>query len=125
MSVSDQQRNTIREWAENCCEFCRIAESNRFVKFQIDHVIPIKHGGGDETINLCLACIKCNGYKGPNVAALDPNTGNATKLFNPRQQDWHNTSKLTMTQLYRVSLLKDVQRYLFCVSMIRSVLQSD
>lgn len=56
--------------------------------FQIDHIIPVKHGGTDETDNLCLACIKCNGYKGPNVAALDPLTGEATKLFDPRHQRW-------------------------------------
>jgi hypothetical protein len=35
-----------------------------------------------------LACYKCNGYKGSNVAALDPQTGDATKLFHPRQQRW-------------------------------------
>lgn len=26
MTVTAQQRRTIREWARNCCEFCRIAE---------------------------------------------------------------------------------------------------
>jgi len=57
-------------------------------RFQIDHIIPVKHGGRDDADNLCLACLKCNGYKGPNVAALDPETGEATKLFNARRQRW-------------------------------------
>jgi len=64
------------------------------VKFQIDHIIPIKHGGKDASDNLCLACSECNGYKGPNVAALDPLTQDATKLYNPRQQDWNDHFKI-------------------------------
>jgi hypothetical protein len=54
----------------------------------VDHIIATKHGGVDEDDNLCLACYKCNGYKGSNVAALDPLTGDATKLYDPRQQTW-------------------------------------
>lgn len=88
MSITRAQRRSIREMAQNCCEYCKLAEEDRFSTFQIDHIIPIKHGGSDDTSNLCLACLKCNGYKGPNVAALDPDTGDATKLFNPREQIW-------------------------------------
>lgn len=88
MSVTDNQRQFIREQAEDCCEYCRIAQANLFSKFQIDHIIPLKHGGLDDLDNLCLACLECNSYKGPNVASLDPDTGDATKLFNPRQQIW-------------------------------------
>lgn len=88
MAVSNEQRRKIRRLAGNCCEFCRIAEGDRLTKFQIDHIIPIKHGGEDIDDNLCLACLECNSYKGPNVAALDPLTRNATKLFDPRQQQW-------------------------------------
>ena len=88
MAITQAQRETIRETAGNCCEYCRVAQADRLSRFQIDHIIPIKHGGRDDTDNLCLACLKCNGYKGPNVAALDPATGEATKLYNPRQQIW-------------------------------------
>ncbi|GAB4511716.1 MAG: hypothetical protein OHK0046_10180 [Anaerolineae bacterium] len=88
MSISHEQRNHIRQLAGHCCEYCRLAEDSRLVKFQIDHIIPLKHSGTDETENLCLACLKCNSFKGANVAALDPETGEATKLYNPRQQQW-------------------------------------
>jgi hypothetical protein len=54
----------------------------------VDHIIATKHGGTDDDDNLCLACYKCNGYKGSNVAALDPLTGKATKLYDPRRQNW-------------------------------------
>ena len=59
-----------------------------FSKFHIDHIVALKHGGSDDDNNLCLACYKCNAYKGSNVAALDPVTGNPTRLYNPRQNKW-------------------------------------
>lgn len=88
MSITNEQRDLIHEQAGNCCEYCRVPQSDRLSKFQIDHIIPIKHGGSDDTENLSLACLKCNSFKGPNVAALDPETGDATKLYNPRRQEW-------------------------------------
>ncbi|MCA9331158.1 HNH endonuclease [Candidatus Saccharibacteria bacterium] len=90
MTITTSQRQQIRQQAGGCCEYCRVSEDDRLANFQIDHIIPIKHGGTDESENLCLACLKCNSFKGPNVAALDPNTGEATKLFNPRKQHWHD-----------------------------------
>lgn len=94
MSISQELKREIREIAENCCEYCRMAENDRASKFQIDHVIPVKHGGKDVRDNLCLACLKCNAYKGPNAAALDPQTGEATKLYSPRTQRWEEHFKI-------------------------------
>ena len=94
MSISKEQRSLVRERARNCCEYCRLSQSERLVRFYVDHIIPIKHGGPDDDDNLCLTCYKCNGYKGSNVAALDPMTGNATKLYNPRRQNWDDHFKI-------------------------------
>ena len=33
-------------------------------------------------------CSSCNSYKGPNIASLDPDTGDLTPLFNPRTDTW-------------------------------------
>lgn len=88
MSISSDQRRFVRERAGNCCEYCRVSQTVRLVSFQVDHIIAIKHGGTDATDNLCLACYECNGYKGSNVAAFDPLTRNATKLYDPRRQKW-------------------------------------
>ncbi|MCC6617261.1 MAG: HNH endonuclease [Anaerolineae bacterium] len=90
MSITGEQRQLVREAAGDCCEYCRVTEGDRYSRFQIDHIIPIKHGGSDDTENLCLACLKCNSFKGPNVAALDPSTGQATKLYHPRKQRWED-----------------------------------
>lgn len=96
MSVSGEQRDFVRKRANNCCEYCRVSESGRLSKFHVDHIIALKHDGTDDTDNLCLSCYKCNGYKGSNVAAIDPETGNATKLFNPRQQHWDDHFQINL-----------------------------
>jgi hypothetical protein len=88
MTLTAQQRQLVSERAGNCCEYCRVGEDDRLSTFHVDHIIALKHDGTDATDNLCLACYKCNGYKGPNVAALDPQTGTATGLYHPRQQQW-------------------------------------
>ncbi len=90
MAVSAQQRRTILARAGGCCEYCRIAEDVRYATFEIDHIIPLKHGGEDVDGNLCLACAPCNRFKGADVAAIDPLTNDATRLFNPRQQNWQD-----------------------------------
>jgi hypothetical protein len=38
--------------------------------------------------NLAWACFSCNLRKGPNIAGLDPQTGELTPLFNPRADGW-------------------------------------
>lgn len=40
-------------------------------------------------MNLALACVACNLHKGPNVAGLDPLSGELTELFNPRKHAWN------------------------------------
>lgn len=53
---------------------------------EIDHIIPQAEGGSDEEANLWLACPRCNGFKGSQTHAVDPDTQQLTRLFNPRQQ---------------------------------------
>lgn len=89
MSLSNKQKQTVRDRAGNCCEYCRLAEAGRLARFHVDHIIAKKHNGGDDDVNLCLACPKCNAYKSENVAALEPKTGEATKLYDARQQNWN------------------------------------
>ncbi|MBO0698732.1 MAG: HNH endonuclease [Zavarzinella sp.] len=82
-------RRRVRERAGNRCEYCRThQEDEPFVAYQIEHVIAIQHGGGDEEDNLALACSHCNLHKGPNLAGIDPATGRIEPLFHPRRQSW-------------------------------------
>lgn len=88
MTISSNLRRRVWERAGNCCEYCLLTQTGRLAQFHVDHVVAVKHGGSDTEDNLCLACPKCNGYKGSNIAGLDPQTGNTAKLYHPRQQDW-------------------------------------
>ena len=47
------------------------------------------HPGGPATVdNLCLACPGCNLHKSDRIAATDPDTGEAVRLFHPRRDRW-------------------------------------
>ena len=82
-------RRRIRQRAGNCCEYCRVRqEDDPFFSFHAEHILPRQHGGTDALANLALACYHCNRHKGPNLAALDPQTGQMTRLFNPRSDSW-------------------------------------
>lgn len=45
-------------------------------------------GGETTSENLALCCGRCNRHKGPNLTGIDPQTGNITRLFNPRTDRW-------------------------------------
>ena len=82
-------RTTVRLRAGHRREYCGLTQDQSpLAALQVEHIIPKKHGGGDDLENLALACIDCNLHKGPNIAGLDPETGALTALFHPRQQLW-------------------------------------
>lgn len=84
-----QVRKQVRTRAAVRCEYCGLHEDDSaLIGHQIEHIIPRKHGGSDDVENLALACVACNLYKGPNLSGLDPDTGELTPLFHPRQQIW-------------------------------------
>ncbi len=68
------------------CEYCRIPKFALPLPFQIDHIIAEKHGGETVEENLALACPHCNRFKGPNIAGVDPDTGETVRLFRKRQR---------------------------------------
>ncbi len=54
-----------------------------------EHISPECAGGLTEEKNLWLACSLCNSHKGSRTEHIDPVSGQAVKLFNPRQQVWN------------------------------------
>jgi hypothetical protein len=76
--------------AGNVCEYCHLPQSAYPVPFEIDHVIAKQHGGKTILSNLALACLHCNGHKGPNLSGIDWSTarGKLARLFNPRRHKW-------------------------------------
>jgi HNH endonuclease len=78
----------VRRRAHGRCEYCCLPQPASGIAFQIDHIIARHHKGRTAATNLALACVYCNGYKGPNISGLDPLTGKLTPLFNPRRHKW-------------------------------------
>jgi hypothetical protein len=70
------------------CEYCQLPSAFHPAPFQIDHIIARQHGGTAAVDNLALACIHCNRFKGPNIAGVDPDSGEIVRLFHPRRDTW-------------------------------------
>jgi hypothetical protein len=79
-----------RVWrrARDACEYCQIPQALYRSPFQIDHIIARQHGGRTLSTNLALSCYHCNLHKGPNIAGIDPVSGELTRLFHPRRDTW-------------------------------------
>lgn len=88
MTLSLETRDFVRRRAADACEYCRLPADASVLPHQIDHIIGRQHHGPDDVQNLCLACIRCNLKKGPNIASIDPQTDLVTALFHPRTQVW-------------------------------------
>src|SRR5947209_12875001 len=80
----------VRSSAPGRCEYCHVPEEPEGLRHVLDHVIARQHGGETSAGNLALCCGRCNRSKGPNVAGIDPDTGQLTRLFHPRQDRWHD-----------------------------------
>src|SRR5437764_1101067 len=78
----------IRLRAQDRCEYCHASQSLYPEKFPIDHIIARQHRGATVSENLCLCCLECNLRKGPNIAGVDPESGQIVPLFNPREDSW-------------------------------------
>lgn len=88
MDEALQQQVFLR--AGGICEYCRLPQRLTRLPFQIDHIIAEKHEGPTVLENLALACLHCNSYKGPCIAGRNRETGEVTRLFNPRTDNWQD-----------------------------------
>lgn len=85
---SARVRQQVRRRAGGRCEYCLIHEDDSYAAHQVDHILARKHGGTTSLSNLAFACMLCNRYKGSDIAAPDPATGEIVPLFHPRRQQW-------------------------------------
>jgi 5-methylcytosine-specific restriction endonuclease McrA len=92
--IPAELRRQVIERAGGCCEYCRMQIVDRLLPFEIDHIIAEKHGGTTDIDNLCVACYRCTSFKGSDIASADPETGNATYLYHPRQDRWQDHFQL-------------------------------
>lgn len=81
-------RRLVLARAGGKCEYCLRHESDSVLPHQPDHITSRRHQGETTAENLALACSICNLLKGPEVAGIDPLTGQAARIFNPRVDVW-------------------------------------
>lgn len=86
--IAKALRERVAAQARYRCGYCLTAESIVGTPMELDHIIPESLGGPTEEDNLWLACSLCNEHKGNRIAAPDPETGDAVRLFDPRHQVW-------------------------------------
>jgi hypothetical protein len=75
----------VHERAGSCCEYCQTQQAIIGQAMHVEHIDP---DGGDHPDNLCLSCPSCNLSKARAISAVDPETGEAATLYNPRTQVW-------------------------------------
>jgi hypothetical protein len=86
--ISAAIRQRVAEMARYRCGYCQTQQVVIGIPLHIEHIIPLAAGGTSDEENLWLACSVCNNYKGVQTHGLDPETDEASPLFNPRIQAW-------------------------------------
>lgn len=87
--TAEVRREVFRR-ASGRCEYCLIHQDDSASRHQVDHVIAVKHGGNATPGNLALSCLSCNRRKSSDIGAIDPESGEFVRLFDPRQQAWRD-----------------------------------
>ena len=80
--------NQVRQLSNHRCDYCHMPTAYDPLPFQVDHILAQQHGGLTVLDNLAWSCLHCNKHKGPNIAGIDPVTGQLVPLFHPRRQSW-------------------------------------
>ncbi len=93
-NISTETRQLVASRANFVCEYCLIAESDAYFKFQVEHIISRKHGGSSEPKNLALSCVFCNRYKGSDIATLALESDELIRFYNPRIDRWREHFRL-------------------------------
>jgi len=86
--MANELEQTVRARAAGRCEYCRMPESASRLRHVLDHIIARQHEGATTIDNLAPCCGRCNQFKGPNIAGIDPQSSQISRLFNPRVDVW-------------------------------------
>jgi hypothetical protein len=82
--IHEPLRRNVIQRADNRCEYCGLSQEGQEATFHVDHILPLAAGGKTEAENLALACVSCSLRKGARHLIVDPETGTAVRIFNPR-----------------------------------------
>jgi 5-methylcytosine-specific restriction endonuclease McrA len=90
--VSDEATPTLRASVQARAvhrrEYCLLHEDDAVMPHELDHIIASQHGGQTTLENFALSCWDRNHVKGPNLASVDPLTGEIVLLFRVPGGSW-------------------------------------
>lgn len=92
-------RQLVWDRAGACCEYCHLPQAALEQTLHVEHIVSRQHLGPTDESNLALACDRCNLYKGPNLTAIDPESGAVVMLFHPRRDVWETHFRLRGTRI--------------------------
>jgi len=87
-------RRAIWERADRRREYCLVHDDDGLLPHEPDHIVARQHHGPTRSENLALACFECNRFKGTNLSSVDPESGEVTLLFHPRNDRWEEHFRL-------------------------------
>jgi hypothetical protein len=102
--ISETVQALVRERARYLCEYCHASEKWQYVRFTVEHVVPLSLGGTNDLENLAIACFHCNRRKTNRLSVTDPQSGDEVPLFNPRQHRWQDHFTWSADGLFIVGL---------------------
>src|SRR5258708_33500215 len=88
MTVAADLVRLVETRAAGRCEYCQMHQALQGATFHVEHILPRSRGGESTAANLAWCCPSCNLHKSDRIEAIDPVTGNAARVFNPRGDDW-------------------------------------
>ena len=119
-------RRLVIERADNCCEYCKVSQEDRFLSYEVDHIIAEKHGGDSSENNLCWSCYICNGFKGSDIGSIDwEGTGQLTPLYHPRQQHWEDHFFIDGIEIIPLTAEGRVTIYLLHLNSVDTLIERD
>ena len=65
----------------------------------LEHIVPRNHGGGDDVVNLAVACAKCNALKGSRIDVLPSQDPKFLRVIEGLQQERDKRMRLPLETL--------------------------
>lgn len=121
--ISRRLRQKVWDRALNVCEYCLMHEDLLMFAPQVDHIISIKHGGGNDVENLAFCCIRCNRNKGTDLGSILQNQMEIIRFYNPRLDKWTDHFKIKDAEIIPITPIGRVTEKIFCFNTPERVLE--
>ena len=101
--IPESVRRSVRERAEDRCEYCQMSQALQGANFHVEHIVPLSKGGATVEENLALACPSCNLGKADATEGADLATGQRVPLYHPRRDRWTEHFRIEGVRIFGVT----------------------